>query len=128
MIYEENISKLKDIDFRSFNSKIEKEKNYRDPDTFDKQLYVQLSQKYGLPNEGTHLLDIINNTTIRLSADAIVGIKQLAKVSHTSQEWLSFTVRFNQIIIYDSYGLHIDFQQLIHLGMEYFTIELTFFC
>ena len=89
MLYKENIKRLKYVSYANFNSKVQHNHHYKDPDTYDVELYKELSVKYQLPYRGCHLITNIRGQSIRLSSDTLVGIKQLAKISLSNSEWLS---------------------------------------
>lgn len=67
----------------------------RDPDSSDKNLYLQLGKKYRLGVNKYHLRSEINNEAIKLSADAVCGWKQLYHCfGGTDVDWLSFYAEF----------------------------------
>lgn len=49
-----------------------------------------LGIKYGLPVNKCRLITYVDGKKINMSADAWVGVKQLASISHDTKEWIKF--------------------------------------
>lgn len=87
-VYEQNLKRFDSIDYRQVTGvNLEQTIGYKDPDECDRELYVQLSAKYGLQQAGRYLVDKVGDQQIRLKADALVGCKELAKIADSNAEW-----------------------------------------
>lgn len=84
----QNMKALSQFDPLEFNRDLENQCGYRDTDAFDVELYHALSSKYSLPLNRCHLIKSVNGNEIKFSADAWVGVKQLAQISNNTEEWL----------------------------------------
>lgn len=87
-VFEQNLKRFDLIDYRQVTGvNLEKAIGYKDPDECDRELYAQLSAKYGLRQTGRYLVDKVGDQQIRLKADALVGCKELAKIADNNVEW-----------------------------------------
>lgn len=87
-VYEQNLKRFDSIDYRQVTGvNLEQTIGYKDPDECDRELYAQLSVKYGLQQAGRYLVDKVGDQQIRLKADALVGCKELAKIADSNAEW-----------------------------------------
>lgn len=88
LVYEQNLKRFDSIDHRQvIGVNLEQTIGYKDPDECDRELYAQLSAKYGLQQAGRYLVDKVGDQQIRLKADALVGCKELAKIADNNVEW-----------------------------------------
>lgn len=83
-----NIQILQQFNPADFNRQLQKQSGYRDTDAFDTELYEHLGLKYDLLVDKRHLITYVGQHEIKFSADAWVGVKQLARISHNTTEWL----------------------------------------
>lgn len=87
-VFEQNLKRFDLIDHcQVAGVNLEKAIGYKDPDKYDRELYAQLSVKYGLQQVGRYLVDNVGDQQIRLKADALVGCKELAKIADSNAEW-----------------------------------------
>lgn len=85
-----NMQQLRHLAPTSFDRKVEEQCGYRDTDGFDTNLYHHLGIKYGLSVNKCRLITYVDGKKINMSADAWMGVKQLASISHDTKEWIKF--------------------------------------
>lgn len=100
--YKENVERLKLFYHSEFYQDLKKlypnylnkveDALYQDPDSSDEFLYIALSEKYKLDvskkNNSFCLIDKVGNSEIALGADAICGVKCLAKYYPDLDDWI----------------------------------------
>jgi hypothetical protein len=96
-LYKQNVKQLKEFYASDFHSYIQDENPdiipgiinslCPDSDRYDKSLYIELGEKFNLPQRKCYLVEEIKGKEIRLSSDVICGRKQLMK--HNPNNWIN---------------------------------------